>query len=114
MGKVGKKLANVGKGLVKGIGNIATFGYLGQKEQAKAVRKQTDAEIAAAEMQAEAERQAAANTPEDQTEAVAAAVRDEESQAIRRRRGMAGTVKTSALGTTGTVSSGSNKLGIMG
>ena len=114
LGKIFKKTTHALKSVGKALLNVGTFGYVGQREQNKALQKQTDAEVAAAQMMADAEKKAAANTPEDQQEAVASAVRDEESKAIRRRRGMAGTVKTSALGTTGTVSSGSNKLGIMG
>lgn len=114
LGKIFKKVGHAVKSVAKAVGNVATFGYIGQREQTKALKKQTDAEVAAAQMMADAEKEAAANTPEDQQEAVAAAVRDEESKAIKRRRGMAGTVKTSALGTTGGVNTGSNKLGVTG
>ena len=44
---------------------------------------------------------------------MSAAIRDEEANRIKRRRGMAGTIMTSALGTTGSVQTGGNKLGVM-
>lgn len=52
---------------------------------------------------------------EEEAEPESAAVRDEERRKLRQRRGMAGTVLTSPLGTMGTVSSaGSGLLGRSG
>lgn len=65
-----------------------------------------------ADREAEAAKVAAANIPQEQQEAVSASIRDEEANKIKRRRGMTGTILTSALGTTGTVQTGSNKLGV--
>lgn len=80
------------------------------KEQAKAIQAQTDAQVKAAEEQAKAAKEAAANTPESQQDAMSAAIRDEEANKLRRRRGMTGTILTGSLGTSG-ASTGNNKLG---
>lgn len=99
------------KSVAKGIANVVTFGGYSAHEQAKAQKKAAEAEARAAEEQAKAAREAAANTPEDQQQAMSAALRDDEKRKLRRRRGMTGTVLTSALGTSGTAVTGANKLG---
>lgn len=100
------------KGVAKGIANVVTFGGYSAHEQAKAQKKAAEAEARAAEEQARAAKEAAANTPEDQQQAMSAALRDDEKHKLRRRRGMTGTVLTSALGTSGTAVTGANKLGV--
>jgi hypothetical protein len=107
MGFVKKAFKSVGKGLL----NVVTFGGYGAHEQAKAQKRAAEAEARAAEEQAKAAREAAANTPEDQQQAMSAALRDDEKNKLRRRRGMTGTVLTSALGASGTAVTGANKLG---
>lgn len=99
------------KSIAKGIANVVTFGGYSAHENAKAQKKAADAEARAAEEQARAAREAAANTPEDQQEAMSAALRNDEQNKLRRRRGMTGTVLTSALGTSGAAETGANKLG---
>ena len=105
---MGGGLKSIGKGLL----NVVTFGGYGAHEQAKAQKKAAEAEARAAEEQAKAAREAAANTPEDQQQAMSAALRDDEKRKLRRRRGMTGTVLTSALGTSGVTTTGANNLGI--
>ena len=100
------------KSALKGIANVVTFGGYSAHEQAKAQKKAAEAEARAAEEQAKAAREAAANTPEDQQQAMSAALRDDEKNKLRRRRSMTGTVLTSALGTSGTAVTGANKLGV--
>ena len=100
------------KSIAKGVANVVTFGGYSAHEQAKAQKKAAEAEARAAEEQAKAAREAAANTPEDQQQAMSAALRDDEKNKLRRRRGMTGTVLTSALGTSGTAVTGANKLGV--
>ena len=100
-------LKSIGKGFL----NVVTFGGYGAHEQAKAQKKAAEAEARAAEEQAKAAREAAANTPEDQQQAMSAALRDDEKNKLRRRRGAGGTVLTSSLGTSGNVSTEFNKLG---
>lgn len=103
----GNPLKSIGKGLL----NVVTFGGYSAHENAKAQKKAAEAEAKAAEEQAKAAKEAAANTPEDQQQAMSAALRDDEKNKLRRRRGMTGTVLTSALGTSGTAVTGANKLG---
>lgn len=103
---------NIFKSIAKGVANVVTFGGYSAHEQAKAQKKAAEAEAKAAEEQAKAAREAAANTPEDQQQAMSAALRDDEKNKLRRRRGMSGTVLTSALGTSGTTATGANKLGV--
>jgi DNA-binding transcriptional regulator YiaG len=105
--KMGSGLKSIGKGLL----NVVTFGGYSAHENAKAQKKAAEAEAKAAEEQAKAAKEAAANTPEDQQQAMSAALRDDEKNKLRRRRGMTGTVLTSALGTSGTAVTGANKLG---
>ena len=100
------------KSVLKGVANVVTFGGYSAHENAKAQKKAAEAEARAAEEQAKAAREAAANTPEDQHQAMSAALRDDEKNKLRRRRGMSGAVLTSALGTSGTVVTGANKLGV--
>ena len=101
------------KSVFKGIGNLLTFGAISAHDQAKAQRKQAEAQERAAQLEAQAAKEAAANTPQDQQDAMAASIRDEEQRKIRMRRGMTGTILTSSLGTTGGVNTGSNKLGVL-
>ena len=107
------------KKALKAVGNVLTFGAISAHDQAKAQRKQaeaaraqTEAQVKAAEEQAKAAKEAAANTPQDQQDAQSAAIRNDEANKLKRRRGMTGTVLTSALGAGGT-QTGSNKLGVM-
>lgn len=107
------------KKILKGVGNVLTFGAVSAHDQAKAARKQadairaqTDAQVQAAEEQAQAAKTAAANTPQDQQEAMAGSIRDEEAARLRRRRGMTGTVLTGPLGAGG-AATGSSRLGVM-
>ena len=99
------------KSICKGLLNVVTFGGYSAHENAKVQKKAAEAEAKAAEEQAKAAKEAAANTPEDQQQAMSAALRDDEKNKLRRRRGMTGTVLTSALGTSGTAVTGANKLG---
>ena len=105
---MGKVLKSIGKGLA----NVVTFGGYSAHENAKAQKKAAEAEAKAAEEQAKAAKEAAANTPEDQQQAMSSALRDDEKNKLRRRRGIGGTVLTSQLGTSGTTSTGANKLGV--
>lgn len=100
------------KSVIKGIGNLLTFGAVSAHDQAKAQRRQAQAQEEAARIEAQAAKEAAANTPQDEQDAMSAAVRDEEAKKIRRRRGMTGTILTSPLGTQG-AETGSNKLGVL-
>ena len=144
--KAVKKVTHAVESVGKAALNVATFGYVGQREQSKATTKAANAEAAAVEAAAKAQAEAAekqaqaeaearekqakanaeaaerqereariavANTPEDQVDATASAIRDQEAKDIKKRRGMAGTVLTSALGTSGAKTS-SNKLGVAG
>lgn len=104
-------IKKVFKSVAKGIANAVTFGGYSAHEQAKAQKKAAEAEARAAEEQAKAAREAAANTPEDQQQAMSAALREDEKNKLRRRRGVTGTVLTSALGTSGVTTTGANKLG---
>ena len=99
------------KSIGKGIANVVTFGGYSAHEQAKAQKKAAEAEARAAEEQAKAARIAAANTPEDQQQAMSAALREDEQNKLRRRRGMTSTVLTSSLGTSGNADTNFNKLG---
>ena len=83
------------------------------RKQAQAQEEQARAEREAAEKQAQAAKEAAANTPQDRQEAMSAALRQDEQNKLRRRRGLTGTIMTSPLGTTGNVETGGNKLGVM-
>ena len=100
------------KSVLKGVANVVTFGGYSAHEQAKAQKKAAEAEAKAAEEQAKAAREAAANTPEDQQQAMSAALREDEKNKLKRRRGIGGTVLTSQLGTSGTAQTGANKLGV--
>ena len=125
------------KSVVKGVGNLVTFGAVSAHDQAKAARKQAEAQAEAARLQAEAQEKiaaaqreatrkqeenaaaeaqaakvAAANIPQEQQEAMASSLREDEANKLKRRRGMTGTILTSPLGTSG-VTTGSNKLGVL-
>lgn len=126
------------KSVVKTVGDIATFGAVSRHDQAKAQRKQAEAQAKAAEMQAKAQeeqaraqreamqaqtdmaqqqaqvaKEAAANIPEDRQQAMSAALREDEKNKLRRRRGLTGTILTSSLGVTGQQAGSGNKLGVM-